>query len=211
MSVSDTSISNMALGRIGAKRISSLSDSTEATLPAIQCRLHYEQTRDALIRSHVWRFAMARVELSENTEAPAFEWDNAFDLPNDFLRHRSIYEDNNTAAKSVLRSYAIEGKQVLSNDSTVEFRYVKKVTDPTKFDPLFIEVLVLSLAIKLVMPLAQDRVLRRDLIEEMGPLMSRVRAMDRQETNNFGRSDLGTWNDARLTNDGRIDSKLGSA
>jgi hypothetical protein len=201
----------MALAKIGAKRIDSLSDTAEDTLNARQCRLHYEQTRDALIRSHTWRFAMARVELSENTNAPAFEWDNAFDLPNNFLRHRSIYEDNNTTQKNVLRSYAIEGKQVLSNDSTVELRYVKKVTDPAEFDPLFIEVLIQSLALKMVMPLSQDKVLHRDLIEEMKPLMSKVRTMDRQETNNFERHDLGTWNDARLANDGRIDSKLGSA
>jgi hypothetical protein len=49
----------------------------------------------------------------------------------------------------------------------MEIRYIRQVTDPTVFDPLFVEVLVLQLALKLVMPLSQDKVLRREIYTEL--------------------------------------------
>ena len=90
MAESPTSICNQSLGKLGAKRINDLSDTTDTKPEAIQCRLHYEPTRDALLRSHWWRFARDRAVLSQDTNDPAFEWDNQFILPNDFLRFRSI-------------------------------------------------------------------------------------------------------------------------
>jgi len=207
MALTETAICNLALARIGAKRLDNLDADT--SVEGIQCRLHYEPTRDALMRSHWWRFASAREELIADPEAPEFEWDNRFVLPLDFLRLKSVYDDNNTARKNTLNSYALEGRLLLTNDSTASIRYIKKVTDVTAFDPLFVEVLVLELAIKLVMPLAQDKGAKKDLMKELRMLMPAVRTLDRQETNTIRRSDMGTWNDARLS-DSRIDSKLGS-
>jgi|GEM_PF-1235381 len=193
----------MALGRIGAKRINDYDDASEDSVEAIQCRLHYEQTRDALLRSHWWRFARARETLSANTTAPTFEWTYAYDLPNDFLRmYLEPYEDNSSGFHKSPYTYSLEGKQLLSDESSMQIRYIRKVIDPNEFDPLFVEVLVLQLAIKLVMPLAQDKVLRREMQEELygrGGLMAKVRAMDNAETNTLGRADRELWNDARVT------------
>jgi hypothetical protein len=200
----------MALARMGANRINNIDDSSESTTEAIQCRLHYSQTRDALLRSHRWRFAKARAQLSEDTNTPDFEWAHQFQLPNDFLAMRSIFEDNATPSRSTTYSYSLEGKLLLTNESSMQIRYTKKVTDVTEFDPLFIEVFVLTLALKLSMPLSQDEAMRADIREELAPLMRKIRAMDREEGDTRGRADRRTWVDARLTNDGRIDSKLGS-
>lgn len=208
--MSATEICNMSLGRIGAKRINDIEDATDTKPEAIQCRLHYEQTRDALLRSNWWAFASDRESLTAESTAPDFEWDSQFPLPSDFLAMKAIYEDNNTARRISLQSYAIEGNKILSNESSMRIRYVKRVTDTSQFDPLFTEVLVLMLAIKLVMPLSQDKVLYRDLKEELKPLMLKVRTHSRQESETIGRTDLRPWNDARATNGGRIDSQLGS-
>lgn len=207
---SPTSICNMALGRMGANRINNIDDSSESTLEAIQCRLHYSQTRRALLRTHRWRFAKARAQLSEDTVTPDFEWAHQFHLPNDFLAMRSIYEDNATPSRSTLYSYDLEGKMLLTNETTMKIRYTKDVVDVTEFDPLFVEVFILTLALKLSVPLSQDEAMRADIREELKPFMSSVRAMDREEGDTRGRADKRTWVDARLTNDGRIDSKLGS-
>ena len=64
---SETLICNLALARLGAKRINTIEE-TDASVQAVQCRTHYEHTRDALLRSHLWRFAIKRAELSEDTE-----------------------------------------------------------------------------------------------------------------------------------------------
>jgi len=182
-----TELCNMALARLGAKRLTNYE--TDTTLEAIHCRAHYEQTRDALLRSHRWRFAMARATLSEDAAAPAFEWDHQFVLPTDFLRMSYLYDST--------ASYDVEGQRLLTNDDAAEIVYVKRVTDPTEFDPLFIEVLVLKLAIKLVMPLTQDKVLRRELQDELKTVAGTARLANLDETNTTGRDDFGLWNDAR--------------
>jgi len=189
MAYSDTSIVNLALARIGAKRINSLS--TDTTLEAIHGRTHYEHTRDALLRSHVWRFAMARAELEEDADAPDFEWDNQFILPADCLRVVALYDTDS--------SYVVEGERILTDDTEVNLIYIKRATDPGKFDPLFVEALALALALKLVMPLSQDKVLRRELEVEYKAKIGEARRMNKIETNGVGREDLYTWNDARDT------------
>ena len=201
--MTETEICNMALGRIGAKRISDFADTNEDNHQSVQCRLHYVQTRDALLRSHWWRFARYRVQLSENTTAPTFEFDNAFDLPSDFLRlWIRPFEDNNWGLNNTDRTFSMEGKQLLTNEDSVYLRYIRRVTDPAEFDPLFIEVLVLKLAIKMVMPISQDKELYQILYQEMRDVLARVRVVDKRETNNVGVSDRGRWNDARIVGGG---------
>ncbi len=193
MALSDTSVCNMALARIGAKRVNNI-DETNTEVNAIHCRLHYGQTRDALLRSHWWRFAVGRASLAEDTDTPDFEWDHQYILPTDFLRFVSLYD---TSA-----SFEIEGQRLLTNDDSVDLLYIKEITDPTKFDSLFVEVLVLQLALKLVMPISQDKVLRRELFEELAQKLSEARRVNMDERNNISRVDLDTWNGVRTSSDG---------
>lgn len=200
MSLTETQVINMALSRIGAQRISSYADADEDNAQSVQARLHYEQTRDALLRSHWWRFARARVQLSANVTDPTFEWDYAYDLPANFLRlWIKPFEDNNVGLHNTRYSFSMEGKQLLSNEDEMYIRYIKRVTDCAQFDPLFVECLVLKLAIKFCMPMSQDSSLYATLYEEMADVMARVRTMDKQETNTIGRGERYLWNDARLT------------
>ena len=206
---SETEIINQALGRIGAKRISDFDDTTEDNNQSVHARLHYAQTRNALLRSHWWRFARTRVQLSPNATAPPFEYSTAFDLPNDFLREwLPAWEDNSEVQGRTRNSYSLEGKQLLSNETTMRLRYIRKVEDVTEFDPLFTEVLVLQLALKFVMPLSQDKVLWRTIYGELWGvpgtkgIMSRVRTMDKQETKTVGQNEMGSWNDSRLAGAG---------
>jgi hypothetical protein len=197
-----TEILNMSLSRIGSKRLA-YSGTTETdldantTLEAILCNLQYEQTRDSVLRSHWWRFASTRAVLALDTETPSSEWDYQFILPEDFLRMKSIYEDRFSDAN--LDSYALEGTFLLTNESSMSIRYIRKVTDVTEFDPLFIEVLVLHLALKLIPALAgtKSEALTLDVKQDLKNLTSQVRAIDRQETNTIGQYGLETWNDAR--------------
>ena len=199
MATSNTKICNQALGRLGSSRINNFEDDTESSVQAIQCRLHYEQTRDALIRSHYWRFASDRASLSQDTVDPDFEYDNQFILPTDFMRLKNIFGDNFTVSGNTELTFAIEGQRVLTNCSTVDIRYIKKVTDPTQFDPLFIEVFVLALADKFIGPLpGGDARIQKKIDDAMDKLMPRVRAIDRQETNTIGRLNRRPWLEARL-------------
>lgn len=196
--MSPTEVCNMALGRLGANRISDYDSST--SVEAIQCRLHYVQTRRALIRSHWWGFAKTRVQLSQTTD-PAFQWTYAYLLPSDYLRRIGIYESGaDNPIEETTETWEIEGNTILTELSTVYLRYIRDVEDPNEWDALFTEVMVLSLARKLVIPLSQDLKMKKDIDDDLIPLMSKVRAMDRMESEHIGRDDLKTWVDARNTN-----------
>lgn len=207
MAYSETNLCNMALARLGAKRITDYAADT--SVEAIQCRTHYEQARDSLLRAFAWRFATARATLSEDTSAPAFGFEHQYILPTDFFRLISVYEDYVRPDDVTDDSFAIEGNLILSDDTTMKIKYIRKVTEPSEFDPLFAEVLVLSLALSMVMPLSQDKTLRREIQDELRELLSRVRVIDRQETNTIGSVERGSWAASRQ-GDTRIDSQMGS-
>ena len=209
MALSETSICNMALAKLGAKRINNID--TDSTTEAIHCRTHYAQTRDALTRLLAPAFASDRDTLSQDTVDPDFEWDNQFILSADFLRKLSVYGDTGADLSKTRYSYAIEGERLLTNEGAIYLRYVKRVTDTSKFDPLFVEVLVLQLALKLSGPLSGGNAKLQEIIkQELGAVMSLARVVDKSETKTKGRLDLNTWNDARVGASGRIDSQMGS-
>jgi hypothetical protein len=199
MATSTTSICNQALARFGARRINSYEDASDSKLEAVYCRLFFEQTAKALIRAHWWRFAKHRVALSQDTTDPAFQWSYAYLLPNDFLRAIGVYDGSNLIDGLTYESYELEGNRLLIEASSVNLKYFRWAPDVTQWDPLFIEVLVLYLAQKLVTPLSQDPKLLVTINNELMPLMRRVRALDRREQAHVGRAELKCWNDAKYT------------
>lgn len=192
-----TEVANQALARLGAKRINDYGDSSDTKLEAVYCRLFYEQTAKALIRSHWWRFAKARVQLSQDTNTPAFQWTYAYLLPNDFLRAVIVYDGSDEPDGRTTYTYELEGDKLLCDESSVYLKYIRWVPDVPSWDALFVEVMVLSLAKKLVIPLSQDSKIKADIDRDLIPLMGKVRAMDRQEQERIGRADLRVWKDAR--------------
>lgn len=126
--------------------------------------------------------------------APDFEWSHQYHLPNDFLRLKDIYEDDGTERPG--NRWVIEGKRILTNYDTCNIKYIKKVTDPDDFKPLFTEVLILRTALKLVPPLAGTKTnpLKADIKEDLRVALTSARLVAAQETNVSGRND---WDLAR--------------
>jgi hypothetical protein len=197
MAINNTSICNMALDKLGAATIVDLD--TDESPQAQKCRTHFEQTRDALVRSHYWRFASARAKLSKDTVDPDFEYDSQFILPTDFMRFKTLYVDNRSPSLTTKITIAIEGDRLLTNETAINMRYIKRVTDPTKFDELFTEVLILKLALKLVALAGANPKMTQTLAGELARVMPSVRAVDRQETNNVGRDVHVPWVEVRVS------------
>lgn len=144
MAATETEICNLALGHLGEAPIASLAEDTAA---GRACALYYEQTRDAVLRSHRWNFAAARVAIDAEDEAPAFGWAKAYALPEDCLR---VLEVNGSEAGDwISDEFAVEGRMILTDATTLNLVYVAKVEDVTLFDPLFVEALAIKLAIAL--------------------------------------------------------------
>lgn len=180
----------MALSRIGCKRINDIA--TDSSPEAIQCKLFYEQERDALLRSHWWKFAVARAALSEDSTAPAFEYEHQYILPSDCLRVISVYGDGS--------SYIIEGERLLTNETSCSIEYVRRVEDATKFDPMFVNVLSLAMSLRLAMPLTQDKTSYQLIAGELRDSLARCRIVNDQEMNN--ERVYPTWLESRRVNMG---------
>ena len=179
----DTGICNLALARIGCKRITSLA--TDSSNEAVKCRDLYISTRDALLRVHPWSFAITTVSLTPTTAVPVSKhWKYEYSLPSDFIR---IVPEGH-------RHHTLMGNTLFSNDSIFILEYVQRVTDTTQYDALFVEVLALAMALALVMPLTGDKNLRIAVGQEYEGRLAKAWRVDRSETSK--RQDL-SWAEAR--------------
>jgi hypothetical protein len=138
--MTETIIANRALSLIGEPAISSLDDGTVA---GRVIGLQYEVVRDSLLRSHPWDFAIERVELSREVDGPLFGWGYSFPLPSDCLR---VIEFNAVDADKCSKSFGVEGDRLVTNSTSARIAYVKRVTDPSRFDAIFTDALTYRLA-----------------------------------------------------------------
>ena len=170
MAASSVEICNAALQKIGAETITTLADNTRR---AQLCNQQYDRVRKRLLRSHPWNFAMKRDDLTLDGTAPAFEYANRFALPSDCLRAiREEYKDVD---------WKVEAGYVLTNDTTFNLLYISNVTDTTKFDAIFDELLALALAVELAYPLVQSLTLKQSLEQEYLRELQDTRSFDAQE------------------------------
>lgn len=148
-SASEVLIANLALDRLGAAVIESFNDDTKE---ANVMNRWYSLTRDAKLRQFAWRFSIHREVLAASVTAPAFGNAKAFPLPNGCLRillpsDRVDWEiENLDSVPHLLTAYG----------DSVDLRFIKRVTEAAIFDPLFINVLTLELALATCETLTQS-------------------------------------------------------
>lgn len=141
-------ICNIGLLELGEPPISSLDENIKA---AIHCKARYDQLRREMLRAHPWNFARKYIQLGAASTPPLFQWSNAFPLPNDFIRvHRM---PDNPLAK-----YEVVGGALYCNETApLNLAYVWDLTDPTKFDPIFVAALGYAVGATLAMPITQSQ------------------------------------------------------
>lgn len=132
---SKVEICNVALINLGADTITSL---TEDSKEARKCNIIYDVVRKELLRGHPWNFAIKRQQLASEVSTPAFEYDYQFNLPSDCLRALKVFDQ--------VSEFKIEGKKIVSDDSTIKLLYIKDETDPAQFDSNFAYLLSLGIA-----------------------------------------------------------------
>ncbi|MDO9534776.1 MAG: hypothetical protein Q7J85_05470, partial [Bacillota bacterium] len=130
----------MALAKLGAKSIANIDTDTDNN--AIKCRAIYENTRDALLRSYEWNFAIERAELAQLATTPVYGFDYEYTLPTSPYCLRVLEMESGT-------SFEIEGRKLLTNEDECKIKYIKRIVNPAQLDALFITVMVDSLAAQL--------------------------------------------------------------
>ena len=156
----ETSICNLALAKLGISPIMALTDQSKQ---AQFCARFYDQTRDEVLQSHRWNFAMRRDSLNRLSTAPESEWDYAYQLPVDCLRVVQLngYEPNERKGE-----FSVEADQLLTDAEEAAIRYVGRVTDGSFYHPLFVHALATMLASRLAGPLTGSRNLPSELLQE---------------------------------------------
>ena len=128
-------ICNGALNQLGASTILTL---TEDSKNARLCNARFTQVRDAVFRSHPWNCLQKRVQLAADSDAPAWGFTTQYTLPADCLRVLTILDFDS--------DYKIEGRKILTDNSSMKILYISRVTDPNEYDELLRETLSAALA-----------------------------------------------------------------
>ncbi len=182
--ISKVEICNYALQEVGDNSIITLDDlQGNATLAAQQCNLRYDQCRRAALEMHPWNFALKRVSLPLDADAPVFDFAYKFTLPSDLIRvvgteteldQSPMYspEFNGFKTYSFKNAfqgkdrYKIEGGKLLYDENVCKILYVFDQQEVTTFSSLFVEVLSLLLAARISYKLTGDKTLQATLEEK---------------------------------------------
>jgi len=138
-------ICNSALIKLGGRSITSLTqDIKEARL----CNARYPFLRDEVLENGTWKFAIKRASLAQLATAPAYGYTYAYQIPADCL---SIID-----VESPEIPWDQEGDTIVTNNSTMKIKYVRREDNVSLFSPMFIEALSLRLAWDLSYPILQS-------------------------------------------------------
>ncbi len=140
---SETDICNLALQQHSKGPITSIDDQQSPL--ARRCKRLYPTSRDELLRLHVWKFAKRRVLLAAAATTPEFRFKYEYPLPTDFLRLHPDYEHRVPDDWEIEDS--VNGTVLRTNDGgPLPVRYIRRITNPVLFDPLFTKALYLDMA-----------------------------------------------------------------
>lgn len=168
MATSKTSIGNRALSKLGQPRVSNVD--TEDVKAARVIREMWDHVRDAMLQSYSWNFAVKRATLAPADGEPEWGWDYHYTLPVDCLAIIEIKDDPD---------YTVENGKILTDEGDALYiRYIYKVTDVTKFSPLFCEALATQLAYEACEELTQSNTKKNILFSELSIIIDRAFSAD---------------------------------
>jgi hypothetical protein len=160
-------ICNLALAHLGEiPNISSI-DPPEGSAHAEKCERFYPIARDAALEMRNWSFALKRVTLAsvENTNS---HWAYKYALPSDMIRPVAIpipgvrlnigFMPCDPLAHGQQNSadFTTEGDYLFTQAEDAELLYLFRLTDTTKFKPLFVNSVAWLLASYLAGAITRD-------------------------------------------------------
>lgn len=173
---SNIDIINVALRRVGARRINSLADDSDEAAVAGDV---YDNTLDELLRAHFWNFATKREKLARETDVPTFQFDFAYALPSDWIRTVSVHPDDSGVTHMLYKEELIEGqKTILASTEDVYMRYIARITDPNIWSADFRDVVSYNLARDMAIVIASSNTLLTNLDALARRALAKARSSD---------------------------------
>jgi len=159
---SQVEICNLAIGKLGSTSfITDIND--ENSKNALYCRLFYGPTREALLRSHLWKFARKRAILAPLVDTPLFDGGKYFQMPTDCLRIVGTDMDY----ESAYGRWFVEGNKIVADTDVLNIVYIANIEDESLYDPLFVQAFALYLAHEMAPAIAQSESMKGNLSNEM--------------------------------------------
>jgi len=181
------SICNLSLTQLAQAPVADIDEPTTDT--EALCKIHYPQQRRAVLRSHPVNFAIKRAVLASNATAPVFGFSQAYDLPTDFIRFLTRHDDNGVPIPGEFIEgvdYQLEDGQFLTNaggttGGVLNMRYIFDQERILSWDPLFINVLVIELALVLAPQFKSNTRTVDKLERKLREVKAEAKAIDGQE------------------------------
>lgn len=172
-----TEICNLALGRIGNFRITSIDETGSAE--AEHCRRFFEITRQSLLRDFDWNFATEETELSAIADGEAFDYDYAYALPADYLQAINF---NGTSAGTKQSLWRIAKGILYSDETESTLEYIRDVEDCTEWDSVFVQAFAWYLAAAIAPSITSSPASAADFLRAGKLFLSEAKGIDTQET-----------------------------
>lgn len=172
---SKTKIANLALIKIGAGRITDITENTEAAKLANEI---FDDMVEEVAVEGPWTSCVTRQELAVNVATPAYEFTYQFTLPTDpyCLKVLSINEDI-----AGTYPFKVEGRKLLTTVNTLKIKYIFRNLDTGTYDPMFKRALVFRLAAELAYPLTANRTMAAQMTEMYNKVVQDGLAIDNQQ------------------------------
>jgi hypothetical protein len=155
---SEVDICNLALARLGDKATVATIDPPEGSAQAEHCARFYPIARDSLLEAHAWKFATRRAMLAQLVHE-TWNWGFAYAAPTGAIRLLSVLP---AAARSDADTVDFEAETdaagnalIFTNLDHASVRYIARVTDTTKYSPMFVDALAMLLASHLAGPVVK--------------------------------------------------------
>lgn len=159
-------ICNRALSKIGAARVTAITDSKP-------CNSAYEAVRDRVFRAYPWNCLMERAQLAPLSTDPVYEYDYQYQIPSDCNRVIEV---------DTPYQWVVEGRKILTDEGDVlNIRYQKKETDPAKYDSILIEALAARLAFEICEEITQSNTKKELAFNDYVDILREAKRADAQE------------------------------
>lgn len=173
MALNDVALASRALIRLGASPIASFNDgSAESEIAGAL----FGPVRDALLSAYGWSFATGQVSLGLLEADPAADYQNAFALPEDFLRALSA----GTAGKGRGVNYRIARNNLHTDASDVLLTYIFR-PEEEEFPPYFDAALIARLSAEFCIPVTENTSRAESLFKMAEIEFERARQIDAQQ------------------------------
>lgn len=173
MALNDIGLCSRALIRLGANPITSFNDGTAESEIAGAL---YGTTRDALLSAYPWTFASGQVALTKLNDAPVADYQNAFQLPSDYLRAVSA----GGAGRGRGLNYRIARGALHTNAQSVTLTYIFR-PEEEEFPPFFDVALITRLAAEFSIPVTESTSRTETLYRLAEQDFARARQIDAQQ------------------------------